>query len=216
LDIEGMAVSEGMTVSKTVWDRIEESRERWNVLNHPFYVRWSKGELTIEELGRYSGQYRHAVEAIAAMSASAAEASPECADLAQHADEEAQHVRLWAGFVGAVGGSTDAEANAETTQCVDAWTADDGRLATLARLYAVESGQPEISRTKREGLASFYGISSGAGTAYFRVHETLDTEHAAQARELIEELAGRGDEDAIVAAAESAMRANWRLLDGVE
>jgi pyrroloquinoline-quinone synthase len=205
-----------MNVSKTVWDRIEESRERWNVLNHPFYVRWSKGELTLSELGRYSGQYRHAVEAIAAMSASAAEAVPERADVARHADEEAQHMRLWDGFVAAVGGSADAEANAETTGCVEAWNADDGLLGTLARLYAIESGQPEISRTKREGLASFYGIESGSGAAYFRVHETLDSEHAAQARELIAELAGPADEDAIVAAAEDAMRANWRLLDGVE
>ena len=205
-----------MTVTKTVWDRIEESRSRWNVLDHPFYTRWSKGELTLDELGRYSGQYRHAVEAIASMSASAAEAAPERADLTRHADEEAAHVRLWDGFVGAVGGSTDADAGAETTECVDAWTADDGLLETLARLYAIESGQPEISRTKREGLASFYGIENGSGTAYFRVHETLDTEHAAQARELIEELAGPGDEDRVVAAAESAMRANWRLLDGVE
>jgi pyrroloquinoline-quinone synthase len=205
-----------MTVSKTVWDRIEESRSRWNVLDHPFYTRWSKGELTLEELGRYSGQYRYAVEAIAAMSASAAEAAPGRADLARHADEEAQHVRLWDGFVGAVGGSSDAAANAETTECVEAWTADDTILATLSRLYAIESGQPEISRTKREGLSAFYGIENGAGTAYFRVHETLDAEHAAQARELITELAQPGDEDPIVAAAESAMRANWRLLDGVE
>ena len=203
-------------MSKTVWDRIEESRNRWNVLNHPFYERWSKGELTLDELGRYSGQYRHAVEAIATMSASAAEAAPERAGLAEHADEEASHLRLWDGFVGAVDGSTDAAANPETAECVEAWTADDGLLETLARLYAVESGQPEISRTKREGLASFYGIRNGSGTAYFRVHETRDAEHAAQARELIAELAGPGDEDAIVEAAESAMRANWRLLDGVE
>jgi pyrroloquinoline-quinone synthase len=203
-------------VSKTVWDRIEESRSRWNVLSHPFYERWSRGELTLDQLGRYSGQYRHAVEAIATMSTSAAEHAPQRADLAQHAGEEASHVRLWDGFVGAVGGSADAAPNAETAECVESWTADDGLLATLARLYAIESGQPEISRTKREGLASFYGIADGSGTAYFRVHETRDYEHAAQARELIGELAGPGDEDEIVAAAESAMRANWRLLDGVE
>lgn len=211
-----MTVSEGMTVSKTVWDRIEERRSRWNVLEHPFYTRWSRGELTLEELGRYSGQYRHAVEAIAAMSASVAAAAPERGELAQHAAEEASHVRLWDGFVGAVGGAAEAPPNAETSECVGAWTAEDGVLATLARLYAIESGQPEISRTKRDGLKSFYGIEDGAGTAYFRVHETLDSEHAAQARELIEELVRPGDEDEIVAAAESAMRANWRLLDGVE
>jgi pyrroloquinoline-quinone synthase len=203
-------------VSKTVWDRIEESRSRWNVLCHPFYERWSRGELTRAELGRYSGQYRHAVEAIAAMSAAAAEAAPERSELARHADEEAGHVRLWDGFVSAVDGSTDAAPTPETRECVDAWTADDGLVATLARLYAIESGQPEISRTKREGLAVFYGVEAGTGTAYFDVHEARDAEHAAEARELIEELSAGADEDAIVSAAESAFRANWRLLDGVE
>jgi pyrroloquinoline-quinone synthase len=198
-----------------VWDRIEQSRSRWNVLSHPFYVRWSRGELTLAELGRYSGQYRHAVEAIATMSAAAADAAPERDDLAEHASEERAHVRLWDRFVAAVGGSNEAEATAETAECVGAWTAADGRLATLARLYAVESGQPEISRTKREGLAAFYGVDDGAGNAYFRVHESRDAEHAAQARELIDELATPADEDDLVAAAESAFRANWRLLDGV-
>jgi pyrroloquinoline-quinone synthase len=202
-------------VSNTVWDRIEQSRSRWNVLGHPFYERWSRGELTIEELGRYSGQYRHAVEAIATMSVAAADAARERPELAHHASEDRAHVRLWDGFVDAVGGTSDAAATAETAECVDAWTADDGLLATLARLYAVESGQPEISRTKRDGLAAFYAISDGAGNAYFRVHESRDDEHAAQARELIEELATPADEDEVVAAAESAFRANWRLLDGV-
>jgi pyrroloquinoline-quinone synthase len=199
----------------TIWDRIEESRSRWNVLCHPFYERWSRGELTLEELGRYSGQYRHAVEAIATMSADAADALPDRPGLTRHANEEASHVRLWDGFVAAVEGSSDALATPETAECVAVWTADDGALATLARLYAIESGQPEISRTKREGLAAFYGIENGSETAYFRVHESRDAEHAAEARELIEQLTGDGDEDEIVAAAEAAFRANWRLLDGV-
>jgi pyrroloquinoline quinone (PQQ) biosynthesis protein C len=66
-------------------------------------------------------------------------------------------------------------------------------------------------------LARFYGIDSGAATAYFRVHESRDKAHAAEARALIEELvpAGSEQEDAVVVAAESAFRANWRLLDGV-
>jgi pyrroloquinoline-quinone synthase len=204
-------------VSTTIWDRIEHSRSRWDVLCHPFYRRWSAGELTVEELGRYSGQYRHAVKAIATMSAAAAEAAPERGELSRHADEERSHVRLWDGFVAAVGGRTDAEPTPETELCARAWTADHGLLPCLARLYAIESGQPAISRTKRHGLVRFYGIDGGAATAYFRVHESRDATHAAETRELIEELvpAGSKQEDAVVAAAESAFRANWRLLDGV-
>ena len=202
-------------MSESIWERIESARERWNVLEHPFYQRWSAGELTEEELARYSGQYRHAVEAIATMSQTVAEGAPERADLRSHAREEAAHVELWDGFVAAAGGDAAAAPTAETTECVDAWTADDGMLANLARLYAVESGQPAISLTKREGLVERYGYADGAGTAYFRVHETRDVEHAEHARELIAELADDADEEALVAAAEDAFRANWLLLDGV-
>jgi pyrroloquinoline-quinone synthase len=205
-------------VSQNLWQRIEEQRERWNVLKHPFYARWSAGELSPDELSYYSGQYRHAVMAIAAMSAGAAEEAPPGAraELRAHAEEEASHLALWDGFCSAVDGDPQAGTNAETHECVQAWTARDGLLSTLTRLYAIESGQPAISTTKREGLLSHYGVEDGPGTAYFRLHAELDTEHAAGSRRLIEELAEDSDEDELVSAAESAFRANWRLLDGVQ
>jgi pyrroloquinoline-quinone synthase len=199
----------------TIWDRIESSRSRWNVLEHPFYQRWSAGELSSDELARYSGQYRHAVEAIATMSRQAADDAPERDDLREHAVEEAQHVELWDRFVDAVDGSDTAAPTPETTECVEEWTREDGLLPTLARLYAIESGQPAISHTKREGLVERYGVADGSGTDYFRVHEGRDSDHAAEVRGLIEERAEPADADAVVAAAEAAFRANWRLLDGV-
>ena len=205
-------------MSNDVWQRIEQARNRWNVLEHPFYQRWSAGELSGEELADYSGQYRHAAVAIAELSASVAEAAPpdDRPELRRHAEEEAAHVGLWDGFAGAAGGDTEAAPNPETTECVAAWTAADGLLPGLVRLYAIESGQPAISRTKREGLARHYGVGDGPGNEYFRVHEQADLEHAAQGRALIERhLDGAADEE-LAAAAESAFRANWRLLDGVE
>lgn len=202
---------------KTIWQRIEDARSECNVLEHPFYLRWSQGELSRSELAEYAGQYRHATEAIAWLSAQAAEAAPEAerAELRRHAAEEADHVALWDGFVEAVGGDTGAEANAQTRECVSTWAAQDGFLKSLVRLYAIESGQPAISQTKREGLAANYGIGDGEGNAYFRVHERLDVEHAEAGRELIERHLEGADEDALVRTAESALRANWRLLDGV-
>lgn len=202
-------------MKSTIFDRIEGGRRRWDVLQHPFYQRWSAGELSREELARYSGQYRHAVAAIATMSAALAESLPERAELRSHAAEELGHVRLWDGFVGAVDGDLDAEPTAETADCVANWTGDGDKLETLARLYAIEVAQPPISHTKREGLLARYGFEDGSGTAYFKVHEGRDAEHAAEVRELISELAFDGDADRLVAAAEGAYEANWRLLDGV-
>jgi pyrroloquinoline-quinone synthase len=203
-------------VNENVWKRIEAARERHDVLSHPFYQRWSAGELSADELARYSGQYRHAVVAIASLSDYVAESIDEAPELAGHAAEEHEHVDLWDGFVGAVGGDTSAAPTAETADCVEAWTVRDGGIAALARLYAIESGQPQISITKLDGLQRHYGIDSPEGTGYFTVHRGRDVEHADEGRELLGELlATPADEDAAVAAAERAFEANWRLLDGV-
>jgi pyrroloquinoline-quinone synthase len=204
-------------VSESVWERIEQCRARHNVLEHPFYVRWSEGELSPEELARYAGQYRHATEALARLCRQASESAPDPHrdEIALHAAEEEAHVGLWDGFVEAVGGEIGAQPTPETAECVTVWTAGEGYLSELARMYAIESGQPEISRIKREGLSRYYGIDGGPGSEYFRIHEEADHAHAEDSRRLIEEAIAPEDEDALVEAAESAFRANWRLLDGV-
>ncbi|MFM9053496.1 MAG: hypothetical protein ACKOQ5_01290, partial [Solirubrobacterales bacterium] len=87
-----------------------------------------------------------------------------------HAREEADHVGIWDQFVDAVGGEVTAEPNPETVECVEAWTRADGFGPQLARLFAVESGQPEISKTKSKGLSEFYGIEDAPAREYFTVH----------------------------------------------
>jgi pyrroloquinoline-quinone synthase len=202
-------------VQNTVWDRIEAARDRWNVLEHPFYQRWSAGELSADDLARYSGQYRYAVEAIAELSAYVARELPDEPSLVGHAREESEHVALWDGFIEAVAGRVDADPTAETSDCVAAWTRDDGAVCALARLYAIESGQPEISRTKLEGLSAHYGVEDGSGTDYFTVHRGRDVEHAAEGRALLDSVLDERAADLAAEAAADAFRANWRLLDGV-
>jgi pyrroloquinoline-quinone synthase len=201
------------------FDRLEAARERWNVLEHPFYMRWSAGELTREELATYAGEYRHAVVALAdGLAAAAAGASEPAtrAQLEEHAGEEAAHVGLWDRFAEAVGGDTQREPRAETAECVNAWTTGDDVLESLVVAYAVESGQPAISRTKLEGLARHYGMDEGPATEYFSLHAERDDVHAAQSRALIEAELPRADEERLLELAEGALRGNWRLLDGVE
>jgi pyrroloquinoline-quinone synthase len=202
----------------SLWKRLEEVSDRHSVLRHPFYVRWSEGTLTRAELADYSGQYRHAVVALADAAASAAsspEAGADASALAQHAAEEAAHVALWDEFVAAAGGQVDAEPTAETRECAAEWAGDGYRplLETLIALYAIESAQPAISATKRAGLLRHYGIAT---TEYFDVHERLDVEHAAQARAHIDRRIAHVDEDALVATGERVLVGNWRLLDGVQ
>jgi pyrroloquinoline-quinone synthase len=195
------------------FDELDAVRERWNVLNHPFYTRWSEGTLSREELARYSGQYRHAVVALAEAAHHAAALEPA---LAAHAAEEAEHVALWDGFVAAVGGDTSAAAEPETEACARVWAKQGSLLETLVGIYAIEAAQPAISATKAGGLRERYAIDAPEATAYFDLHERLDVEHAAQGRAFIEARLGQADNAALVARAEEVLKANWGLLDGVE
>jgi pyrroloquinoline-quinone synthase len=202
--------------------QLDEARAATNVLEHPFYQRWSAGELSAGELELYAGEYRHAVVALADASALAAErartsgqAATESAGAAEglrrHAEEEAAHVALWEQFeraaASASGMSADssrslpadvelADAELEQTRaCVRAWTAGESLLEHLAVLYAIEAGQPEISATKLRGLTEHYGFAAeGPATEYFRVHELRDVEHAREARELIARLMADGED----------------------
>lgn len=206
----------------TFWDRLETVKSDNDVLEHPFYVRWSNGDLTREELARYSGQYRHAVVALAAASRNAAPATDDAElreHLEDHAAEETAHIDVWDRFVAATGGDSAASPTPETELCAAAW-AGAGRdpLATLATLYAIESAQPQISETKQRGLVELYGYDDGPATDYFDIHATLDGDHAESHRRFLESKLGSGavDEDELVASAREVLRANWTLLDGVE
>src|SRR3954453_18463082 len=99
--------------------RIEAAASRWNVLEHPFYQRWTAGELTRTELAEYAAQYHHAVVALA----DAAEAAGD----EEHAREERGHVPLWDAFAAGCG-SVATDASSETAECTESWTAGTDRL----------------------------------------------------------------------------------------
>ena len=224
--------------------RIDEASREFDVLQHPFYQRWSAGELSAEELGFYAGEYRHAVVALAQASDSVAAKVEERhrAGLERHAAEERSHIALWDAFAAAAAaaaaagaGESGREPLSETEQCAQAWTAGEDALEQLAVLYAIEASQPEIAKTKLAGLVDRYGYSpEGPAVEYFELHTTLDVEHARQARDLIEQLMsedeaevpehpegtrhpeGTQQADRMVERATAALRGNWKLLDGVE
>ena len=187
-------------------ERIDEARARWNVLEHPFYARWERGELTQQALSFYAGEYRHAVAALA--DAAATGGDP------RHAAEEAAHIEIWDDFAAALDAPLDREPTPETAACAEAWRPEDS-LEARAVLYAVESSQPEIARTKLRGLVDHYGFTAGSrGTQYFELHAERDEEHASTSAAVLRE-APADDADRLVDAATAALKGNWQLLDGV-
>jgi pyrroloquinoline-quinone synthase len=197
-----------------LFERLERLHSCWNVLEHPFYERWSAGALTPEDLAAYAGEYRHAVVALAEATRSAADLLP---DLAAHAAEEEAHVELWDRFAHSVGADLEREPLPETVACARAWAGYRRSLAGhLVALYAIESAQPAISATKAAGLRLHYGLDTPDATAYFDLHMERDVEHAAESRALLELHSTPADVDGLAAEAGRVLRANWTLLDGVE
>ena len=192
----------------TLFEQLADVQERWNVLRHPFYTRWERGELTRAELAYYAGEYRHAVVALARQADAAG---------SDHAAEESAHVDLWDDFARALDADLERAPRAETRECVDAWTAGADPLERLAVLYVIESAQPAISETKLAGLVAHYGFDAESpGASYFVLHAERDLEHADEGRAALATGVAEADVERLGSAAEAALRGNWRLLDGVE
>ena len=208
------------------WTEVELLRERWDVLEHPFYRRWSAGELRSSELQLYASEYHHAVLAIAVASKRAAELAhhPLVEKLRDHAIEERDHVDAWARFARATGWCRGVawffgeDPYEQTVACARVWSGGQFRRLPehLVTLYAIESAQPSLSRVKLEGLLEHYGFEEGPGTEYFSVHAWRDHGHAALAREAFEQVAFQEDPFALLGQVEAVYRSHWGLLDGLE
>jgi pyrroloquinoline-quinone synthase len=183
---------------------------RWNLLEHSFYQRWTKGNLTRDELCDYIEQYAHVVRAVPAWLEQVR--GGDSAEVARHAAEERSHVEMWEQFGQALGLSSDAirstPANAATARLIQAGTelAADGQAAAV--VWALEAQTPAVAGAKLAGLSSFYGIGAEDGGRYFAVHQHLDIEHSAELRALCSD----GSEGAAAVMSEAL----WDLLTSVE
>jgi pyrroloquinoline-quinone synthase len=205
---------------------------RYDLLQHPFYQAWSKGELTRDELREYASEYWHHVSAfptyLSALHARMEDAPLRRTVLENLADEEGlpagrAHSDLWMDFAAGMGADSaevrERTLQPETTALIAHFrrAMEASPASALASLYTYESRVPGIARTKAEGLRQHYG--AGAATArYFTLHQTADVHHADVWRSAIEaELTAHPeDADAALDAAESTAAALWNTLSGIE
>jgi len=206
---------------------------RFDLLQHPFYQAWSKGELTREELREYAAEYWHHVSAfptyLSALHARLSDAPLRRTVLENLADEEGlpggrPHSDLWMDFAAGMGAEravvADRKLQPETAALIDHFRATmetESAAAALAALYAYESRVPAIARTKAEGLKQHYGADAPTAR-YFTLHQTADVHHASVWRTAIErELAAHPEQtDAALNAAEHTAAALWNTLNGIE
>src|SRR5277367_4251756 len=101
------------------WGRFEERVAPFNLLQHPFYQAWSKGELTREDLAAYAAEYWHHVSAfptyLSALHSRLPDGETRREVLRNLCDEEGTdtaqgrpHSELWMDFAKGMGASRNA------------------------------------------------------------------------------------------------------------
>jgi pyrroloquinoline-quinone synthase len=164
-----------------------------HLLNHPFYVAWSHGELSLDDLRLYARRYFAHVRAFPAY---LSEMHCRCTDLevrrliaANLADEEGHsptHPDLWLDFAAGLGVSRDSVLNEPTAPKMQALIDTFVSVARMdtplaaAGLYCYEKQIPDVAAAKIAGLQTHYGIRDEATTRYFAVHQAADVEHSDQ------------------------------------
>jgi pyrroloquinoline-quinone synthase len=233
-----METTASPTISPTFEEQVRSVIDARHLLTHPFYVAWTRGELTREQLRQYAGQYMHHVLAeptyLSAVhsntphfaSDGTSDLGPRQTILQNLIDEELgpkNHPALWKQFATALGLSEEdlaaTGALPATRELIATFTElcrNRPHYAGLAALHAFESQVPAIAAVKIDGLRRFYGMTDASTVEFFSVHEKADVYHSAAEWDLIERAADTDAKRAeVVAATRAACDALWTFLDGV-
>ena len=210
-------------------DKIHNDIAEKHLLKHPFYVAWTRGELSKDALTDYARQYYHHVAAfptyLSAVHAKCDDQATRKQLLSNLIDEEAgspNHPELWLKFAEGLGLSdVDVRKSAklpETQNLIDSFRSVCGNGSTaegLAALYAYESQIPAICESKIDGLKKYYGFDNPEHYQYFSVHIQADREHSAAERKLLSTHVDSSNLDSVRASVNGVLNALWDLLSGV-
>ena len=210
-------------------DEIDKNIAAKHLLKHPFYLAWTRGELSRDALADYARQYYHHVVAFPTyLSAAHAKCEDQATRkqlLSNLIDEEAgspNHPELWLKFAEGLGVSaSDVRKSgkwSETTDLIDIFrqVCRDGSTAEgLAALYAYESQIPEICESKIDGLKKHYGFTSPEHYQYFTVHIEADREHSDAERKILNPFVNKHNFESVKASVNRVLEALWEMLSGV-
>jgi pyrroloquinoline-quinone synthase len=213
---------------KNYLDGIDNDIAAKHLLKHPFYLAWTRGELSKQALADYARQYYHHVAAFPTyLSAVHAKCDDQAARkqlLNNLTDEEAgspNHPELWLRFAEALGvpqpDAQNAEKWPETKNLVDTFRSVCGASTAdgLAALYAYESQIPAICESKIDGLKKHCGFTNPEHYQYFTVHIEADREHSAAERKLLDTYLEKQNFESVKASVNRVLDALWEMLSGV-
>ena len=210
-------------------DKIDNDIAVKHLLKHPFYLAWTRGELSKEALADYARQYYHHVAAfptyLSAVHTNCDDQETRKQLLSNLIDEEAgspNHPELWLKFAEGFGVSDVdariAKKQPETKNLIDTFRsvcANGSTADGLAALYAYESQIPAICESKIDGLKKHYGFTDPQHYHYFAVHIKADREHAAVERKMLSAYIDNHNFESVKASVNRILDALWEMLSGV-
>jgi pyrroloquinoline-quinone synthase len=219
------------------FEQLDARIAEYDLLCHPFYQAWSEGKLTRADLRAYAQDYYHHVEAfptyLAELGIRLDDGELRRAVLANMAEEKGledvygeptrSHSDLWLDFAEGMGARRDMVGHSRLPEIAELMAlfhrvASEGTPEeALAAFYAYESQVPRVSKEKARGLKERYGADERT-CAYFTLHITADVYHSQIWRQQLGKRLEAHPEmtEKALAAGESAAKALWRALDGIE
>ena len=228
-----------MATNETLKQQVNAIIQSRHLLQHPFYIAWTEGKLTREQLRHYAEQYFYNVLAEPTYLSAVHFNTPHFHDTRNSGDisvrqevlknlideehGEKNHPALWKAFAFALGADdaslAKADALPETQNLVSTFRdicLNQPFYAGLAALHAFESQVPDIAAVKIDGLAKFYGMNNPQDYEFFSVHQKADVYHSQAEWAIIEKFADTPEKQAeVLAATRRACDALWKFLDGV-
>src|SRR5437763_13347860 len=210
-------------------DTIDNDIAAKHLLKHPFYLAWTRGELSGEALADYARQYYQHFAVIptylSALQAHCEDQSARKQLLNNLIDEEAgspNHPELWLQFAAGLrvsyADARESDKRRETNNLIDTFRSGCGQQSTadgLAALYAYESQIPAICESKIDGLKKYYDFADPKHYEYFSVHIEADREHSASERRLLGGYIGNQNFESVRASVNRVLNALWEMLSGV-
>jgi pyrroloquinoline-quinone synthase len=218
-----------ITTMTNYLDSIDQQIGAKHLLTHPFYLAWTRGELSKEALQDYAQQYYYHVAAfptyLSAVHSKCDDQPTRRKILSNLIDEEAgepNHPELWLRFAESLNVSCDqarsVDKQPETKNLIETLRSICGNASTaegLAALYSYESQIPAVSQSKIEGLRKHYGFNDAKDYEYFSVHVEADREHSATERAMLQKHINEQNAKSVMAAVDRTLSALWDFLSGV-
>jgi pyrroloquinoline-quinone synthase len=158
------------------------------LLDHPFYQAWTEGKVTREQLAIYHKSYAEFIRRIPDYWQKVVDAFGQDTPLGHDVvRDEREHITLWERWGKDL---TPPGAHPDMQETLDAFE-EMTPSQLLGALQAFEMQQPEVARTKKEGLIQFYGYRE-KDLIYFDEHQ-MEEGHIAYGKWLAESFADQAE-----------------------